>query len=262
VPDGTHELRATATDAANQEAVATAMLRVDRTAPTAPEGLGVSRNADGTLALGWANPDQGTAAPIVAARYQVCDALGVACSGEHRVVGAGIVRVDSVDVPPGDHAVRVWLEDEAGHADAANAGVLHVDPNTVGSPRVVETRPPVLLPPGPAPSPRLRVTKARRSGSVLTLSGTIARGARTAVTARLARTRNGRTVASARTRPKRGKWSVKVRLTPSLRRAGAMYLTVTYAGQQSYRKVTLHRKLTRKPVRRSDTATEFSVERR
>jgi hypothetical protein len=41
-----------------------------------------------------------------------------------------------------------------------------------------------------------------------------------------------------------------------------MYLTLSYAGQQSYRETTLHRRLTRKPLRRSDTSTEFSVERR
>ena len=60
---------------------ATATLRVDRNAPAAPSELAVERNPDGTLALLWTNPGQGTAAPISGARYEVCSALGVGCVG-------------------------------------------------------------------------------------------------------------------------------------------------------------------------------------
>jgi hypothetical protein len=242
VSDGTHELKATVTDAAQQPGTATALLRVDRTAPTAPTDLRVARNGDGTLALTWTNPDQGTAAPIAAARYQVCNAAGGDCAPSGRVPGSD--RIGSAAVPAGEHLVRVWLEDEAGHADRDNAAGLIVDPNNIASTRVVDTLDPVLS--GSGVSPRLRITRARRSGSRLILSGTISRGATARVTARLARTRSGRTVASARVKPRRGKWSLRVRLTPRLRRAGRIYLTVSYPGEATHRRTTLQRRLARR----------------
>jgi hypothetical protein len=259
--DGTHELRAVATDAAAQPGTATATVRIDRTAPAKPNELAVERNPDGTLALLWTNPDQGTAAPIVGSRYEVCDAMAVRCVSGAMAAGRGISRVDSVAVPAGEHVVRVWLQDEAGNVDRANAAVLSIDPSTLTAPRVLDTNPPVLSD-GHAPSPRLRITRARRSGSTLTLSGTIARGATARISAALARTKSGKPTATASAKPKRGKWSLNVRLTPALRNANTMYLSVRYAGQASYRKTTLQRRLAKKPPRRGDTAIEFSVEAR
>jgi hypothetical protein len=265
VPDGTHTLRAVAADAAGQEAASTAVLRVDRTAPAAPDALSATRNGDGTAVLAWTNPDQGTAAPIVAARYRVCDALGVTCGPERRVAAARIARVAGVAVSAGTQSVRVWLEDGAGHSDRRNAAVVAVEdpePPVVLPPRVVETLPPVLLPSGPRPSPRLRVTRARRTGSTLRLAGTIARGATRGVVAEVARSRGRRTLATSRATPRRGKWSVRVRLTPRLRRAGSMYLTLRYPGEANYRSTTLHRRLARRAPRPGSTAVEFSVETR
>ena len=88
LPDGTHELKAVATDAADQPGIATAVLKIDRHAPEKPTDLAVDRNPDGTLALMWTNPDQGTAAPIVGARYEVCDAAGGNCVAGESVGGA------------------------------------------------------------------------------------------------------------------------------------------------------------------------------
>ena len=96
----------------------------------------------------------------------------------------------------------------------------------------------------------------------MTLSGTIARGATATIQADVARTKTGKTIAKAKTKPRKGKWSLKVRLTPALRNATAMYLNVKYAGQTAFRKTTLHRRLSKKTPRSGSTATEFSVELR
>jgi hypothetical protein len=236
------------------------VLRIDRHAPEPPTGLTVERNTDGTFALAWTNPDQGTAAPITGARYEVCESAASNCVAGELVAGRDITRIGSVSLPSGEHVVKVWLQDEAGNVDSATAAALTVDPATISARRAVDTNPPVLLPDGPAPSPRLRVTRARRSGATLTLSGTVTRGATARIAAEVARTKTGKAVAKARTKPRRGKWSLRIRLTPALHKASAMYLSVTFAGQQSFRKTTLHRRLSRKPPRRGSTGTEFSVE--
>jgi hypothetical protein len=260
LPDGTYDLIATATDAAGQEGTAAGVLRVDQSAPAAPSQLLIARNADGTYALSWTNPNQGTASPIVAARVQVCEAAGC---GETTVRGGrDINQIGSIALPAGERTIKVWLEDEAGHAEQGNAVALTVDPSTVEAPGVLDTRPPVLLPTGLAPSPRLRVTKAKRAGAILTLSGTIVRGASASIRADVSRRRNTASLAGARTKPKKGRWSLRVRLTTGLRRANTFYVGVVYAGQQSFRKTTLHRRLSKKPLRRGSTATEFSVESR
>jgi hypothetical protein len=244
--DGIYEVTAVATDAADQAGTAAATLKLDRRAPGPPQDLAVLRNADGTLAFVWNNPDQGTAAPVAAARYEVCDALGAACA-ESVAGGSGI---DSVALPAGSHVVRVWLQDEAGNADRANAATLTVDPASVSARRAINLNPPVLA---AAAAPGFRVTGARRSGSTLTLSGTIARAASARISAKVAR---GRASATARTRPRRGRWTIKVKLTSTLRRASSFSVTLTYAGQTAFHGSTIRRRLTKQP--RTET---FRVER-
>ncbi|MBE2317787.1 hypothetical protein DVA67_017525 [Solirubrobacter sp. CPCC 204708] len=257
VPDGTHELKVVATDAADQPAATTGTIRVDRTAPVAPSGLSLTPDENGTYALAWTNGDQGTAAPVVAARYAICEEAPVqTCQAAQRVR----TPVEKLSLPAGKYALRVWLEDEAGNADPSRHATVPVDTSVQRSPRVLDTNPPILLPSGPAPSSRLKVTKARRSGSTLTLSGTIARGASARITAGVARSRSGRILSSSRTTPRQGKWSIRLKLSPTLRAAGAMYLTLSYAGQADFRKTTLKRRLARSASRSSNTAVEFSIE--
>lgn len=261
VPDGTHELKVTATDAANQEATATGTLRVDRHAPAMPVNLAAAVATDGTYQITWKNPDQGTASPIVGAHVAVCDpAPALTCSPGQRTAGPGIEQVKNVAVASGQQSVRVWLEDEAGNVDPGNSSVVPVRSATRVTPRLVETQPPILLPSGPAPSSRIKVTKARRAGRSLIVSGTIARGASARVTAKLSRTRTGKTQLTGRTTPRQGKWSIRVTLTASTRNANALYLTLSFAGQDAFRKTTLTRKLSRKAPRSGSTASEFSVE--
>ena len=249
VPDGTHELRAVAVDAAGQEGAVVGTLRVDRSAPEPPVNVAAERAEDGTYTLTWKNPAQGAAAPIVAAHFALCDALGKNCepAGESR--GTGIERAVGVKLPgpEGSRTLRVWLEDEAGNVDATDSAALPVDTGARAMPRVIDTNPPVLLPSGPEPSPRLRITRARRSGSTLTVSGTIARAASARIEAQVSRSRTGKPVlAKARVTPRRGKWTARVKLPRSLRNGRAMYLAVKYAGQSEYRATTLRRRLTEK----------------
>ena len=241
--DGTYDLKAVATDAADQAGTATATLKVDRHAPESPRDLAVLRNADGTLAFVWDNPDQGATAPVAAVHYEVCDALGAACT-ESVVTGSAIARVNSVAVPAGSHVVRVWLQDEAGNADRASAVTLTIDPASVSAPRAINLNPPVLA---AADAPGFRVTSARRSGSTLTLSGTIARAASARISAKV--TPSARPSATARTNPRRGRWTIKVKLTSTLRRATTFSVKLTYAGQPAFRASTIRRPLTQSPGR-------------
>jgi hypothetical protein len=172
-----------------------------------------------------------------------------------------VSRIDSVAIPDGDHLVKVWLQDEAGNAEPANAAMLTVDPSKVTA-RAVDTKPPVLKD-GPAPSSRLKITRARRSGSTLTISGTIARAASARIEAQVSRSRTGKPVAAkARVKPKRGKWTARVRLPASLRNSRTMYLAVKYGGQNGYRATTLRRRLSEKAPRAGRATDEFSVEAR
>ena len=233
------------------------MIRVDRNAPGAPTEVVVIPADDGTYALSWTAPEQGTASPVVAATTRCATAAPTpTCQTAQRVAAPG----GKVNLPSGRYSLRVWLEDGAGNVDPARAATVSIDTATLRSQRVVDTNPPVLLPSGPAPSSRIKVTKARRTGSTLTLSGTIARGASARITAKLGRTRSGNPVVTKRTTPRRGKWSVRLKLPRSLRSTSAMYLTLSYAGESSFRKTTLKRKLARSARPSGNTAVEFSIE--
>ncbi|WP_157591760.1 hypothetical protein [Solirubrobacter soli] len=235
--DGTYPVKAVATDAADQAAAATTELRIDRRAPAAPQALAVQSEADGTTAFVWTNPDQGTAAPIAAAHYEVC---GTACV-EGVATGPAIARLDSVVLPAGSNLVRVWLEDQAGNADRANAATLTVDPSIVSAPRPIDLNPPVFA---AGAAPAFRVTSARRSGSTLTLSGTIAKAATARITAKVT---HGRASVTAQAKPKNGRWTVKLKLSSALRRSSALSATLTFAGQTAFRGSTIRRQLTKRP---------------
>ena len=64
--DGVHALTVAATDAAGNIGTATATLKLDTKAPTAPVGLSVSRSG-GSFVYTWTNPDTTGTAPIAAA---------------------------------------------------------------------------------------------------------------------------------------------------------------------------------------------------
>ena len=208
---GHSRVKVAATDAADQASDATSTLRVDRTAPAPPGDLVVMRNADGTLALLWKNPDQGSAAPIAAARYEVvCERAGSGCAGGPWPAAQGLARSTSLAMPGGEHIVKVWLQDEAGNADPANAATLTFDPSKLTS-RTVNTNPPVLTA-GPAPSPRLR--SRGRAGRVHAdaVRDDRSGGERTDRGSGVAEQTGKPVLAKARVKPKRGKWTARVKL--------------------------------------------------
>jgi hypothetical protein len=131
--DGPHDLVHCAHDFAG--AVACTQARrflVDNNAPAAPRGLAVA-GGDGwrrlnDFDLGWTNPGQGPASPIVAASWRL---TGPGYdSGVRTVAGPGIAAIPDVAVPAaGEYRLEVWLRDEAGNEDPANAAaaVLRFD---------------------------------------------------------------------------------------------------------------------------------------
>ncbi len=211
LPDGVHTISAVATDAAGQSRTsAPATLKLDRTAPEAPIALSVERAPDGAYVYSWRNPDQPGAAPIAAVH---------ATDGDTETVVRG-ENVERLVATSGD--LRLWLEDEAGNADPANAA-------GIGGASAVGVRPPLLRP--STPSPRLRITRATRWGRTLVVRGTIARGATARITATVTR---GKRRVRASAKPRRGTWTIRVRLTTPLRRKGTNALTVRYGGQAGY----------------------------
>ena len=128
--------------------------------------------------------------------------------------------VERLVAPSGD--LRVWLEDEAGNADRAKAAGL-------GDGTAVGVNPPLLRP--TTPSPRLRITRATRSGKTLVIRGTIARAATARITATVTR---GKRSVRASAKPRKGTWTIRVRLTTPLRRKGTNAITVRYGGQAGY----------------------------
>ena len=179
--DGTYELKAVATDAADQAGTATATLKVDRHAPEPPQDLAVRATPTGRWRSSGRTPTRGRRRrwPRRATRSATRWAH---CVRRDRRRRRGIARVASSPSPRA-HVVRVWLQDEAGNADRANAATLTVDPaRSARRGRSTSTR---RSSPPPA-APGFRVTSARRSGSTLTLSGTIARAATARISAKVA----------------------------------------------------------------------------
>ena len=174
--------------------------------------------------------------------------------------GAGIARLNSVAVAGGPHVVKVWLQDEAGNADSANAAVADVRP--VHGPGAACDRPQSA---GARPRPRAPDASRHEraaAGSTLTLTGTIARAATARITAKASRSRRSSALASARTKPRRGSWTLAVKLTSALRRSNAFYVTVSFAGQKAFSGSTIRRRLAKRPPRPGSSTDEFSLEAR
>jgi hypothetical protein len=162
--DGTHALVGTAKDAAgNTSQTAPTMIQTDNTAPTAPTGL---TGADGAgvwsaqaaRSLSWSLPG-GQASPISGATLKLCPPAG-GCT----TAAADSTTSDGITLAsPGVYTGSVYLADEAGNQDSANASTftLRYDPGappapTLGAPQpqgsaggfVVAVTP---SDPGPAP---------------------------------------------------------------------------------------------------------------
>ena len=132
--DGAWDLRVARDDEAGNEgsfpASASAVLRLDRGAPAAPEGLAATtkRQTGNGFAVRWTNPG-GQFAPIVAAHHRVCPAGAASgCSGWVRAAGVNVQGIDGIAVPrAGTWRIEVRLEDEAGNADQSAVAATDVE---------------------------------------------------------------------------------------------------------------------------------------
>ena len=245
IADGGHTLTLSAVDPGSNEKTVSRAITVDNHAPPAPTGLAVV-GGEGwhdttSFAVSWNNPP-GQVAPIVAADYELCNAIG--CSSS-RVVGPDIHRIDDVRVPlTGDYTLSVWLEDAAGNGVAGNrAGPVHLRSGK---------EPTTILPPGdpgnpgtpaaPRGRPRVKLSTARIAGTHLVVRGTLHSDATgtVRVTYRV-RARGGTIEHRGHARARRGRFRVSVRLSRSARRAARGTVIVRYPGDAHYRAQTARR---------------------
>jgi len=234
--DGPHRLVLAAIDAGGNERRGTAQsFRTENHAPAAPRGLTVDGTAP-EVVLRWEDPpDRG--APIVAAHYELCPPSGDCVRGRAPLPGprALVLRV------PG-HAVwtvRLWLEDAAGHANAAGAARAAIDqrlpepasdapppsatPAPPTAPSVAAPAPTVLVPARtPAPRPastapstraasRLLVTSLTRTRTALRVRGRVSPRAATVVATLRARLGRRATKTTVRTRARAGRFALTFR---------------------------------------------------
>ncbi|HKG35391.1 MAG TPA: hypothetical protein VKA89_03015 [Solirubrobacterales bacterium] len=123
--DGPHDLVHCAEDFAGGPACTQpSRFLVDNNAPAAPRSLSVA-GGDGWRSvndfdLAWVNPGQGPASPIAAASWRL---TGPGFdSGIRTVTGAGVAAIADLQAPAaGEYRVEVWLRDEAGNEERANA---------------------------------------------------------------------------------------------------------------------------------------------
>jgi hypothetical protein len=163
--DGLHRVNVEAVDAAGNVGGVYHDINVDNHAPGKPDGValegteGWRRGNDFTVR--WANP-AGQAAPVVRARYQLCD--GAQCiDGVH---DANDVSSLPIRVPrAGEHTLRVWLEDAAGNHDRDRAS----DPVTL---RLDDEAPSAVFEPSDAADP-LAVTASVADRGAGVVAGSI-----------------------------------------------------------------------------------------
>ena len=245
--DGAHQIEVGGVDAAGNETRVqrAAPLLVDNNAPAAPVGLAspAPSSTANRFAAHWSLPPD-TGSPIVAARYQLCQA-GV-CGAVQ--TAPSLTAVDGLALPAeGDASLRVWLVDGLGHEapDAAATLALRYAPPTLGPglplPAPDPTPTPTLPAPPPQPnptprptpkaSPALKITSLRHNGRRVTVRGTISARASGRVTVRV-RTRVNRRTRTLTLHPRiRARaFQATFTLPRSLARARAATASVIYAG--------------------------------
>lgn len=126
--DGPHVAGLAYTDAAGNTGALERTFKSDNTPPDAIEPAvegGEGWRRDNGYTIRWHTPAQ-EFAPIVAARYRLCDPDGVTCE-ESRREGPDLRELASLPVRSlGDSTLQVWLEDEAGNETSLGAEQLHL----------------------------------------------------------------------------------------------------------------------------------------
>ena len=106
------------------------VVKVDATTPPSPNGLAASPagwTSSNSFDLAWTNPSD--VSGIVAAYYKLDTAPSSPLDGTY-MAGSDIESITGISVSgAGEHAVHVWLEDEAGNIDHNNQAqtTLHFD---------------------------------------------------------------------------------------------------------------------------------------
>ncbi len=266
--DGVHAISVGAVDAAGNvtKVDRPQPIKVDNNAPAAPVGL-VSPapvSAENRFDVHWSLPvDAGS--PIVAARYQVCQAgvCGVVASAP------SLTGIDGLQLPAaGDAVVSVWLVDELGQESPASAAQLSlryvpepgagpstpgggqgggttspVAPVTPATPVVpsVPQDPPRATPPSSPPVTKrdaaLKVSSVRFDGQQVMVKGSISARASGRVTVRFTgRAARHRKVALMTRPPIRSRrFSTTLKLPRSAAGLTSGTLTITYAGDADTR---------------------------
>jgi len=123
--DGTHSLMHCVYDFSGARGcTASQGLGIDNNPPAHPRPVTIADGGEGwhrvnRFALGWTNPDQGTASPIWGAYYRVTGANGYD-TGVQFVAGKNVTALPPLAVPgPGTWNLHLWLRDEAGNESAA-----------------------------------------------------------------------------------------------------------------------------------------------
>lgn len=123
LPDGVHEVAVRATDTAGNTRRLERTIRVDNHAPLRVRDISLvgspgtrSRNS---FDLRWAPPG-GQVSPLAGARYRLCRTGTDRCV--HGARAGALAGIEDLAVPGrGEWRFEVWLDDEAGNADPANA---------------------------------------------------------------------------------------------------------------------------------------------
>ncbi len=259
--DGSHQIDVGVVDSASNETRVrrNAPLLVDNGAPAAPVGIGSPQATSNTnnFSVAWLLPaDSG--APITAARYQVCQS---GSCGEVRAAPS-TTRIDGLALPAtGAATVRVWLEDQLGHADPESAATLALtyaapppSPPAPPAPRdepqqapgeqsltpglpgclVSCGRPPAQRPPATQikkVSPALKLTTLRRVGRRVTVAGTVGARASGRVTVRYrVRIRGRARTLTKRVAIARRAFRTTLMLSPAIAAARSATVSVAYSG--------------------------------
>jgi hypothetical protein len=119
--DGPHALRLDVMDAAGNWSGVDRALNVDNTSPGAPSNLtvvgGQGWRSTNSFNITWSNPG-GQTAPIIGARYRICQVDQPASCVENYQSGNNISALSNLGVPNGtvgDYTLEVRLRDEAGN---------------------------------------------------------------------------------------------------------------------------------------------------
>jgi hypothetical protein len=124
--DGSHTLVHCATDfAANYTCTPGRTVRIDNNPPAHPKAVALAGGGDwrrvNDFDLGWENPGQGAASPIVGAPWRVVGSTGYD-TGVRFAAGNDRRSLANLSVPgAGSYSLQLWLRDEAGNEDPGTA---------------------------------------------------------------------------------------------------------------------------------------------